>query len=141
MTIIFSNFLLEKINNLLSGFSLFIFNFHPASCRSRVINNRLTFNLSMTILVFNCPAVPCRMLAILHLPTLTYRVTTQRRGHGNQFKKKLPESPCKSLVNNDGKIVFIDCCKDYPSANFGKGFGENLFLPEKGFSRESAGQN
>ena len=45
------------------------------------------------------------------------------------------------MVNNDEKIVFIDCCKDYPSANFGKGFGEKLFSPEKGFPREVAGQN
>ena len=50
------------------------------------------------------------------------------------FKKTLPECPCNSLVNNDEKIVFIDCCKDYPSANFGKGFGENLFFARKRFS-------
>ena len=37
------------------------------------------------------------------------------------------------FVNNDEKIVFIDCCKDYPSANFGKGFGETLFCQKKVF--------
>jgi hypothetical protein len=37
------------------------------------------------------------------------------------------------LVNNDEKIVFIDCCKAYPTANFGKGYGENLFFARKRF--------